>query len=263
MGGPTTDYSIQPFRERGDHSSFDGTTATYTFTHAIPADATGSWAFTIEARRDVAVTYPPPGATTIREGAVNPVYYANLSGGTPDPRRTVIDMANCNTCHDQLTLHGGQRFAAEECVICHNPNGDDSSQRPADQGPAESIDFKRLIHRIHTGEEMTQNFTIYGFGGSVNNFNEVRFPGDRRVCTICHVDGTQQVQETMPPGRLPTVTARDYYSPQQPTAAACLGCHDTQAAAAHAFVMTAPFGEACAVCHGPDTDFAVDKVHAQ
>ena len=46
------------------------------------------------------------------------------------------------------------------------------------------------------------------------------------------------------------------------TAAACLGCHDSQAAAAHAFVNTAPFGEACAACHGPNADFSVDKVHA-
>ena len=46
-------------------------------------------------------------------------------------------------------------------------------------------------------------------------------------------------------------------------ATACLGCHDSQAAAAHAFSMTAPFGEACATCHGPDALFAVDKVHAR
>jgi OmcA/MtrC family decaheme c-type cytochrome len=160
----------------------------------------------------------------------------------------VVDVANCNSCHDQLAFHGGGRLNPQECVICHNPNFTD------DQTPPEGLDFKRLIHRLHTGDELTQTYL---------DFNSLRFPGDRRVCTICHVDGTQQVQETTPPGRLPTLTARDYYSPQQPTAAACLGCHDTQAAAAHAFVMTAPFGEACAVCHGPDADFSVDKVHAQ
>ncbi|HEX5135190.1 MAG TPA: cytochrome c3 family protein, partial [Thermoanaerobaculia bacterium] len=53
------------------------------------------------------------------------------------------------------------------------------------------------------------------------------------------------------------------YSPQQPTANACLGCHDTRSAAAHAFVNTAPFGEACASCHGRNAEFAVDKVHAR
>jgi len=277
MGGPTTDYAVQPFRENAKAAAVSNGTASYTFTNAIPADATGTWAFSIEARRDVTVTYPPPGATTIREGAFNPVFYANLAGGTPDPRRKVVDIASCNSCHDQLALHGGQRFNTEECVICHNPNGSDVSQRPADQGPPESIDFKRLIHRIHTGEnneaadpetcKANPNaagcFTIYGFNHSINNFNGVLFPGDRRACTICHIDGTQQVADTLPAGRLDTQTPRDFYTPMKPTAAACLGCHTSQAAAAHAFVMTAPFGEACAVCHGDGADFSVDKVHAQ
>jgi hypothetical protein len=49
----------------------------------------------------------------------------------------------------------------------------------------------------------------------------------------------------------------------QTTAAACLGCHDTVDAAAHAYVNTAPFGEACATCHAPEDQFAVDKVHAR
>jgi OmcA/MtrC family decaheme c-type cytochrome len=106
-------------------------------------------------------------------------------------------------------------------------------------------------------------FTVYGFNGSTNNFNDVRFPGDRRACQKCHAPDTQQVLEDPPPGLLPTNTPRDWYSPQQHYAAACLACHDSQAAAAHAFVMTAPFGEACATCHGPDAEFAVDKVHAQ
>src|SRR5262249_26968856 len=43
MGGPTTDYAVDPngFREIASKASFDGTTGTYTFTHAIPANATG------------------------------------------------------------------------------------------------------------------------------------------------------------------------------------------------------------------------------
>jgi OmcA/MtrC family decaheme c-type cytochrome len=261
MGGPTADYAINPFRERGDHAAFDGSTATYTFTNPIPADATGTWAFSIEARHATPLDPHPADATSFTEGAVNPVFYASLSGGTPEPRRQVVDLANCNKCHDRLALHGGQRLNTEECVICHNPNASDVARRPADKAPVESIDFKRMIHRIHTGEELSQDFTIYGFNGSVNNFNEVRFPGDRRDCEKCHAPDTQQVQDN-PPGRLPTMTLRDYYSPQSPTAAACLGCHDSQAAAAHAFVMTAPFGEACEACHGADAEFSVDKVHA-
>ena len=68
--------------------------------------------------------------------------------------------------------------------------------------PRKSIDFKRMIHRIHTGELLTQDYTIYGFGGSVNNFNHVLFPGDRRDCVTCHVPDTQQVLEDPPAGLL-------------------------------------------------------------
>jgi hypothetical protein len=48
-----------------------------------------------------------------------------------------------------------------------------------------------------------------------------------------------------------------------PAAAACLGCHSTVDAAAHAYVNTAPFGEACAACHGDDREFSVERVHAR
>jgi OmcA/MtrC family decaheme c-type cytochrome len=266
MGGPTKDYAINPIRENASGASFDGTVATYTFTRMIPADAVGTWAFSIEARRTVTLN---PGTTdqmNVTEGAFNPVKYAAVTDSQPVPRRAVVDMAKCNTCHDRLALHGGQRLNVEECIMCHNANASDTARRPADKAPVESIHFKRMIHRIHTGEELTQDLTIYGFFTPPNppnpiNFNEVRFPGDRRDCQTCHIANTYQ--PPLPDDALPTETLRDYYSPQQPVAAACLGCHDTRSAAAHAFVNTAPFGEACASCHGPNAEFAVDKVHAR
>jgi OmcA/MtrC family decaheme c-type cytochrome len=253
--------------------------ATYTFTSAIPADATGTWAFSIEARRDVNFTYPPPEGNPVREGALNVVHYENLSGGTPEPRRAVVDLAKCNTCHDRLVLHGGQRFVVEECVMCHNPNASDAARRPAEAAPPESIDFKRMIHRIHTGEELNGDYkeilggyVVYGFGGNPIDFNEVRFPGDRRDCAMCHIDdredgGEVSTQQVPSDGalatRLPTVTLRDWYSPMQPVAAACEGCHASKAVAAHAVTMTAPFGEACRACHGDGAEFSVDRVHAR
>ena len=265
MGGPTVDYAVDPFRERADGASFNGTIATYTFTNAIPAGATGTWAFSIEARRTVTLDPAPPEGPSFTEAAFNPVAYASVDGSAIASRRKVVDLANCNRCHDRLALHGGQRLNTEECVMCHNPNASDVSRRPADQLPVESIDFKRMIHRIHTGENLTHDFTIYGFGTppSVNNFNEIRFPGDRRDCETCHIAGTEEVIGTPPAGWLATNTPRDWYTPMLHNATACLGCHDTQAAAAHAFLNTAPFGEACAVCHGADGEVAVDKVHAR
>jgi OmcA/MtrC family decaheme c-type cytochrome len=157
-------------------------------------------------------------------------------------------------------------MTTEECVICHNPTNSDVAQRPAAAGPPESISFQRLIHRIHTGENLTQDFTVYGNGGSLHNYNEVRYPGDRRNCAKCHA-GTSY---TLPlqTGIASVTTLRDYFTPQGPATASCLGCHDGQDAAAHAFLNTVTFpgatipAEACATCHGTGKDWAVEKVHA-
>jgi len=269
LGGPTTEYAVNPFRERADGAAFDGTQATYTFKGAIPADARGTWTLAIEARRTVTIaggSNPDgtPRTFSVTEGATNPIFPVAVTDATPQARRQVVDIDKCNVCHDRLALHGGQRFAVDECVICHNPNATDVSQRPAGVGSPESISFQRLIHRIHRGESLTKDFTIYGFGKSVNNFNEVRFPGDLRDCEKCHALDSQQLP--LPATNLPVQTPpppQEWYTPMQTTAAACLGCHDTVDAAAHAYVNTAPFGEACATCHAPEDQFAVDKVHAR
>ncbi len=52
------------------------------------------------------------------------------------------------------------------CVMCHNANQDDKARRPADKLPVESVHLKTMIHKIHTGEELTNDFTIYGFGNT-------------------------------------------------------------------------------------------------
>jgi hypothetical protein len=46
------------------------------------------------------------------------------------------------------------------------------------------------------------------------------------------------------------------------TTAACLACHDTQAAASHALMSTTAIGEACNTCHGSQGAYSVSIVHA-
>jgi len=198
---------------------------------------------------------------------MNPIFNVAVTGGLV-PRRTVVQTATCNVCHDALALHGGQRQTTQECVICHNPTADDSPVRPAAAGPVESISFQRMIHRIHTGENLTQEYTIYGFGGSKNTFNEVKFPGDTTDCIKCHSAGTF----TLPLAQTTiasVTTLRDNFSPQGPATSACLGCHDNRDAAAHAYLHTVTFpgstipAEACATCHGTGKDWDVARVHAK
>jgi OmcA/MtrC family decaheme c-type cytochrome len=280
LAGPTTDYGTgqtspaQPISESATGASFSGSIATYTFSKPIPANATGTWAVAVQTRRTITLSpAPKKGPTTFTEGpANNAVTYVAVTDGTPVPRRTVVSLSNCNQCHDRLATtfsHGGQRISIEYCVFCHNPNADDSGRRPTSDNPPESISFKRMIHRIHTGENLTQEYAIYGFGTPPpkNTFNEVTYPGNRRDCLRCHATANPPTYSLpLDTGTIRTITQRDFFSPQGPATAGCLGCHDNVDAAAHAYlntVMTPFFGEACATCHGIGKDWDVVKIHAQ
>ncbi|HPC84128.1 MAG TPA: OmcA/MtrC family decaheme c-type cytochrome [Thermoanaerobaculaceae bacterium] len=258
LGGPTSEYT-QYLRGDARGATVSGETATYTFTNPIPEDATGTWALSADVYRNV--TLDPGPTAAVREAAQNPFRLVPVTDPQPLERRDVVDLAKCNKCHDVLALHGGQRFKIEECVICHHPNETDTSRRPADRRPAESVHMKYMIHRIHTGEELEREYTVYGFGGTPHNYNEVLYPGDRRNCEACHKPNTYGLP--LPEEALPTPTLRDWYTPMQPGAASCLSCHSSVHAAAHAYVNTAPFGEACASCHGADREYSVVKSHAR
>ncbi len=273
LAGPTTNYTTY-WRESGIASvktpgTYDASTGntSYTCQSAIPADATGTWTISADMYRNVNLKRGDGGAdVVVREAVFNPIQYVAVTG-TVTPRRTAVAVANCNQCHETLALHGGQRRNPQECVICHNPVTKDGAGRPADQLPRESVSFQRHIHRIHTGENLTQQWTIYGGSANGTNFNDVRFPGDRRDCLKCHVAGAYTLP--LQAGIMSVDTPRDYFSPQGPATAACLGCHDNQDAAAHAYLNSTTFGgnsaltEACATCHSTGKDWDVDKVHAR
>src|ERR1035437_6285034 len=275
LGGNTLDYlnggvaGGQPIRETtmAANSTYNATTgvATYTFTNAIPATATGTWTASIETRRAYTLNpAPSKGPTTENEGAPNQPFSFAVTGTTVVPRRTVVQLTKCNVCHARLDIlfsHGNQRIAIEHCVICHNPNGDDSPVRPASANPPESISFARMIHRIHSGDTLVQDYTIYGFGGAVTTFNDVTYPGDRRDCVRCHASAAV-VELPLPITNQPVITQRDFFSPRGSATAACTGCHDSRDVAAHAFLNTAFFpgsptvpAEACGTCHAAGADY--------
>ena len=260
MAGPTSDYAAYVSESALGAAGANGIYS-YTFDETIDAGFTGSMAVGVEGYRSVSLEDRHGDAISVRDAGLNNVFYFDTGGGTATPRRTVVELETCNACHGSLALHGDNRNNIEQCVLCHTPLQTDVGRRPAELLPAESVHFKTMIHKIHTGEELDEDLTIYGFGNRPHNYNEVVFPGDRRNCLACHVEGSQQLP--LPTGMLASASPRGLIDPLPPESAACLGCHTSLPALVHATLQTSILGESCAVCHGPNREFSVDRVHAQ
>jgi len=262
IAGPTTDYKTLIRESAMADSVASGDALTYTFKAPIPADAQGSFVLAFEGSQNVVLN---PGTTkemtqrqTIQEHVLHTFA---VTDATPVERRVVVADEKCDSCHGNLMFHGGNRQNPQYCITCHYPAATDAAMRTDATLPAETIDMKFMIHRIHMGEELTREFTLYGNGRTPHTYNEVLYPASRANCEKCHEPGTYNVPS---PGIEKTaVSTREFYTPIPPNSSACLGCHDTLDAAAHTYLNTAPFGESCGTCHGENADFAVAKVHAQ
>jgi OmcA/MtrC family decaheme c-type cytochrome len=263
MAGPTADYNGYVSESAKSASLSPGGLYAYTFKAALPAAASGSYAVAIEGYSTVTLNPNTVKAAAVRDVGANQVFYFPVGDAAKaTPRRTVVTQERCTACHERFMMHGGSRQTVEYCVICHNPTVTDSGVRLAANKPDESINFKTMIHKIHTGSNLTRDFTIIGHGASVNNYNEVGYVGDRRDCERCHVPGSYDLP--LNDGLISQTAPRDYLNPMPPATGACLSCHTTKAAAAHASVMTSPtLGESCEACHGPNADASVVKVHAR
>jgi len=287
FGGPTVDYA-ETFRAsvigRGASGQLSGPDASgvyrYTPDEALPDDATGTWSVGIEARRTVEIS-----GRSVTEAAVNPVVDFAVDDGPVVPRRRIVDDAKCGSCHGEFSrgfnIHGSLRNRVDYCVVCHNANATDAARRSRDPDAVaigddnQTIDFKVMIHKIHTGEDLSDvPYLIYGFGQdgfSVNDFSDVLFPGDRRNCATCHVDGTYMLPP-FPGAALATrMTSLDPASGEEveegvvpPITSVCTSCHDGEGARAHAATQTSPDGEeSCTVCHSEGRSVAVSEAHAR
>jgi OmcA/MtrC family decaheme c-type cytochrome len=291
MAGPTTDYGYTIFgsdtastpgyvTESATSASCSAAgTCVYTFTHAVPGSATGTYAIGLEARRTETVLAGYPNQQSIEYGAANPVSYFSVDGSTVAPRRLVVALSNCNQCHVELSLHGTLRNNTLYCVMCHNPSNSDASTRAAatvaaDKAlPPQGINFNMLVHRIHFGPNAAADgaknpYIVVGFGGSHNDFSTTLFPplsptgapGDTRNCSMCHTNGSEQ---NLPLGKNQVVDPQGWINPNQAIAGACSGCHTSESESSHFLSNTTSLGEACTVCHSSGAAYAVDQVHAQ
>ena len=261
LAGPASDYAGVVSENPATATGTTDGRYTWTFRNPIPADAKGTFSVGIEGYRSVKLMAGTRKERTARDAGVNQVTYFTVDGSRMTPRRTIVSIDKCNACHFSLSVHSDRRNRIEHCTQCHNANLTDATGRPAAQMPAEPLAFKTLIHRLHTGEDLGFPLITYGGSGSAHDFSKLAFPGDRRNCDKCHVNNSQQLP--LADNLLPVVNPRGWLDPMGPTAAACLGCHASRAAAAHAYSMTTPIGEACAACHGVNAEFSVNRAHAR
>jgi OmcA/MtrC family decaheme c-type cytochrome len=233
---------------------------TYVF-ETLLADTSISYGVALEARR----SFDLDGASITQGTANNGLTFFTLDGSEPVMRREVVDEQQCNACHSEIRAHGGQRVGVSLCVMCHHVNATDIGRRPAEALPPETVNFKDMIHKIHTGAELNGEYTVYGFGGTAHDFTEVHFPGLRQECSVCHLEGTYEVP--VPEEALATtITGADdqVIDSVRPERAACTSCHDSLISNIHAVLQTdgTTGVESCAVCHGSGAEFAVSIEHA-
>jgi len=298
FAGPNTDYAtywqstIQGSGGTPPVAFGDPANGVFTWTApvaaAIPALATGSYTIGFEG-------YVTPAGTTDRIAAVNPLFAFAVTDATPTPRRHIVALDQCDGCHKKIEAHGGSRTNPDYCAMCHNANNTNDERAPHFEGPGEqyvyTVSLENMVHRIHMGEDLTQSYVLGGNPapkdtnplGFPVDFGEVRFPAPRSRCSMCH-DGDSYVLPLPGTGRLPRFDeiriceedetddgdaycaplefTSDQTFPMAPASAACLGCHDALDTVAHTQIMTSASGaESCAVCHGPDDEHGVKKVH--
>jgi hypothetical protein len=276
MAGPVAEYQtyISESALSATATSTPGT-FTYTFKAVVPANATGTWAIGIEGYQNYTVLPGTVKATTVRDVGFNQILPFSVDGSPISFRTLEHVQQDCNACHYRINIHGTIRQNVQYCLFCHNPTVTDSSVRPASQNPPQTIDFPVLIHRLHAGSNaptvpggQLTPFVVYGFGGSVNDFSDVRYPSTTPAatnaladCGKCHVN--QSHFPPVPSARINVTNPRAFINPSPPNTAACTACHTGQDVSSHAASNTTSLGESCSVCHGMGSSFNVDQVHAR
>ena len=147
MTGPTTDYNGYVSEDVRKATPVGGQ-YTYTFSAAIPANATGSYAIGVEGYNNVTVNPNTTLSQVVRDSGFNQMIYFTVDGTKVAPRRKVVSQANCLGCHNTLLLHGGMRQNVEYCVVCHNPGVTDSSMRAANDTPESEIGRASCRERV-------------------------------------------------------------------------------------------------------------------
>lgn len=199
---------------RGMLSGLGG--GSYSFTFADPLESISDIDFEpqlthrvgMEIRNAVVSGQSVPGADTAFD--IQP-----STGATTGIRqREIIVQEDCAACHgsEEFAFHGGARQDVRQCVSCHQPGS-------FDVGSGNTIDFRVMIHKIHTGVNLTQKpfefcgFGCESFGAPPQVFSNILYPQNTQNCVACHDPANP-------------ATPQAIQIANNPTAETCASCHD-------------------------------------
>ncbi|MFO1032023.1 MAG: hypothetical protein U1F60_13175 [Planctomycetota bacterium] len=221
----------------------------------------GTYTVGIEIRKDYTVD------NVVYRDAGNETADFLLGSATTLEPREVVTIANCNKCHTELMAHGGNRNKIENCLLCHTSGAEDRNTASVGGGtPGVTIDFKVMIHKIHSGKHLpsvlgvatnpdgsrnysatAQHYEILGYGDELTDFSDITWPAWPSFYAVMPADtgygslgAAQSRDRTMRQG--PAECWKCHGDPDedgplpapaqgdliysQPTIAACRSCHD-------------------------------------
>lgn len=196
-----------------------------------------------------------------------------VDGSVNTLRREIVDIDNCNTCHERVGFHSnaGRADNPNYCATCHNTemtssnlfagvfNGYEVRQQPNN--------LKEMLHSIHAAGIRNTPFNFIrgnpagGSGQGLHAFEDVVYPGQIADCEACHKPGTYALPSndrymwTVIDAE-PALGSISTFNPalsvrQGPATGACGSCHDGSAARGHMAQNSAGGVETCVLCHGP------------
>jgi len=170
------------------------------------------------------------------EGCTNAdgCYYAVPLTNPATETRIMADVKSCNTCHNNLALHGGGRVDVQFCVMCH-------TEGTVDANSGNMLDMRNMVHKIHAGHMLKYGYSIWGYGSTEHDYSHVGFPQDLRNCNKCH--------SNTPAEGNPYQTAQGDNWKAVPSRRACGSCHD-------GIDFTKPFGDGNGTTLNPDLPWA-------
>jgi OmcA/MtrC family decaheme c-type cytochrome len=233
----------------------------------------GTYTLTVWGSRSFTVPYNGEFNTYVEASPAAHADFLSGAASSLEPYAIVSAATNCYGCHTEIRYHDGRRRGFETCIACHGSAGAEdlppyvAADAPATPGATTS--FRTLLHKIHRGSQLAQarsfelvtaasapwpdNFGLHDYADYVFP----ALPGRTQNCAKCH--GSDNPAWLAP---APREHPSEQTTPVLAWRAVCGACHDKSSDVAHYQTQTSSSGlEACATCHGPGTQLAVELVH--